>query len=330
MPSRRALFSLLASLALASLAACSKRAPSSGAPSASGASSGPTRVRLALNWVPEPEFGGFYAARDSGAYLRRGLDVEIQGGGPGTPVVQMVASGSADYGVVGADDVVIARARKADVVAVFAAFQTSPQAVMVHASRRLASLGEAFASGTVALEPGLPAGAFLLARFGAKGARIVPYDNGVARFLTDPTYAQQCFATSEPLAARRKGGDPATFLVADAGYDPYLAVLVTRGERVARARDEIARIVEGSREGWKAYLDDPSPTNATLAKLNPTMDAATLAEAAEAQKPFVAPGGDVGALGAMTRERWAKLASQLRELGIVEVEPPTESLYFTR
>lgn len=308
-------------LAASALVACGDSKP---APQAANA---PVRLRLQLNWVPEPEFGGFYAARDGGAYRRRGLDVEIQGGGPGTPVVQMVASGSADYGVVGADDVVIARARKADLVAIFAAFQRSPQAVMVHASRGLASIGAAFASGTVALEPGLPAGAFLLARFGGKGARIVPYDNGVARFLGDPSYAQQCFVTSEPIAARQKGGDPATFLIADAGYDPYLAVVVTRGDRVARAREEISRFVDATREGWRAYLDDPAPTNATLAKLNPTMDARTLAEAAEAQKPFVAPPSASTPLGSMTKDRWATIAGQLRELGIVDAAPPAESLY---
>ena len=38
------------------------------------------KVKLQLNWVPEPEFGGFYAARESGAYAKNGLDVAIMGG----------------------------------------------------------------------------------------------------------------------------------------------------------------------------------------------------------------------------------------------------------
>src|SRR5690242_7995775 len=93
-----------------------------------------TKLVLALNWVPEPEFGGFYAARETGAYRRQGFDVDIRGGGAGVPVVQMVATGRADFGTVGADELVTARARGADVVAVFATFQTSPQGIMVHAS----------------------------------------------------------------------------------------------------------------------------------------------------------------------------------------------------
>ncbi len=56
------------SLCAAVLAACSK----------------PAKIRLALNWKPDPQFGGFYAA----PYDKHGLDVEILPGGAGTPTVQ--------------------------------------------------------------------------------------------------------------------------------------------------------------------------------------------------------------------------------------------------
>src|SRR5689334_1137946 len=117
---------VLASLAALALGACSR---------SGGGGGGPTRVLLALDWVPEPEFGGFYAARQGSAYKAAGLDVEIQGGGAGVPVVQMVASGKAEFGIAGADEVFTARARGADVIPVFAVFQTSPQGIMVHAAR---------------------------------------------------------------------------------------------------------------------------------------------------------------------------------------------------
>ena len=47
---------------------------------------------IALNWKPEPEFGGLYEAQRIDAFAKHGLDVEITGG-PGAPVVQMVAAG---------------------------------------------------------------------------------------------------------------------------------------------------------------------------------------------------------------------------------------------
>src|ERR1700722_6251059 len=141
---RRQRLSPLAGLALAS---CSRDAPAPGA--------GGQRVTLALDWVPEPEFGGFYAARASSALKNEGLDVEIQGGGAGVPVVQSVAAGKVEFGIAGADEVLIARARGANVVPVFAVYQTSPQGIMVHASRGAKTLAEALSGGTLAIEPGL-------------------------------------------------------------------------------------------------------------------------------------------------------------------------------
>ena len=319
---------LLLALALLALVGCSKR---SGDAPAGAAAAPVAKVKLALDWVPEPEFGGFYAARETGVYARYGLDVEILGGGAGVPVVQMVASGRAEFGTTGADAVVMARARGADVVALFASFQTSPQAILVHASRGLRSLGELFEKGgTLALEPGLPYAAYLRAKYGFDRMQIVPYDGGIARFLSDAGHAQQCFVTSEPLAARRKGSDPQTFLVADAGFDPYATVVVTRRELLAREPERVRAFVLATAEGWRAYGEDPRATNAAMGKLNPAMDAATFAEAAAAQRPLVETDETRRAgIGAMTRARWETLARQLAELHIVDRAPPADDLFVT-
>jgi NitT/TauT family transport system substrate-binding protein len=287
-----------------------------------------TKVKLALNWVPEPEFGGFYAAREGGAYLRQGLDVEILGGGAGVPVLQMVATGRADFGTVGGDELVNARSRGADVVAIFATFQTSPQAIMVHESRKLTTLGDAFASGTLAIEPGLAYAAYLKKLYPWDKVKIVPYDGGVARFLADPTFGQQCYVTSEPIAARQKGGDPQVFLVADTGYNPYATVVITRRDLIAQKPEMVGAFVTATSEGWRSYLVDPRPTDELLQKLNPAMDATTLSAAAEAQKPLIETEHTKShGLGSMTSERWDALAKQLVELKLIDHAPAASDLF---
>src|SRR5438552_15940417 len=89
----------------------------------------PVKTRLALNWKPDPQFGGFYAA----PYERHGLDVDILPGGAGTPTVQMIGAASAEFGIVSADELVVARARGHDVVALFAVLQDCTQGLMDHA-----------------------------------------------------------------------------------------------------------------------------------------------------------------------------------------------------
>lgn len=285
----------------------------------------PTQVKLALNWVPEPEFGGFYAARERGAFTQHGLVTEIQGGGAGVPVVQMVASGQVDFGIAGADELLTARARGVDVIPLFAVYQTSPQAIMAHASRGVKSIKDVLSSGTIALEPGLPYAAYLKKKYGFDKVKVVPYDGGVARFVADKDFAQQCFITSEPIAARKQGADPVVFLVADEGFNPYVAVVIARRELWKEKPEQVKNFVAAVREGWRSYLDDPGPANGVMGKLNTTMDAETFAAAAQAQKPLIETEETKSkGLGTMSRERWETLGRQLVELGLIDKAPSVD------
>jgi NitT/TauT family transport system substrate-binding protein len=306
--------------------ACSKQAPAERA--LADASPIGTKLKLALNWMPEPEFGGFYAARETGAYRRQGFDVDIMGGGAGVPVLQMVATGRAQFGTVGGDELVIARSRGADVVAVFATFQTSPQGIMAHASRQLRTIGDVFRSGTLAIEPGLAYAAYLKKLFSWEGVEIVPYDGGIARFLADPNFAQQCYVTSEPIAAKLAGGDPQVFLVADTGFNPYATVVLAGRELVTQKPEMVGAFVAATAEGWRAYLADPRPTNELIAHLNPAMSAQALQAAAEAQKPLIET--DVSkheGIGAMRSDRWETLAKQLLDLKMVDTQAAASELF---
>ncbi|WP_224371413.1 ABC transporter substrate-binding protein [Hyalangium versicolor] len=285
----------------------------------------PTRVKLALDWVPEPEFGGFYAARESGAFTRHGLEVEVLGGGAGAPVTQMVGAGQVEFATTSADQLLVSRARGVDLVPLFAVYQVSPRAIMVHASRGITSMEQVFTGGTLAIEPGAPFGAFLKKKFGFDKVKIVPYDGGVARFVADKDFAQQCFLTSEPLAAKKQGSDPVVFKVADEGFNPYATVVFTRRELVQKSPEHVRAFVEAVREGWKAYLENPKPANDIMAKLNATMDAETFAAVAEVQKPLIETEETrAKGLGVLSRERWETLGKQLVDLGLLDKAPSVD------
>lgn len=283
------------------------------------------KIRLALNWKPDPQFGGFYAA----PYAKHGLDVEILPGGAGTPTVQMIGAGSAEFGIVSADELVIARSRGNDVVALFAVFQNNPQGIMVHASRHLHDLGDVLQSGTVALQKGLPYARLLEQKYGFGKVKIVPSPGGdISAFLSDKNFAQQCFIMSEPLTARHAGADVQVFPVSDAGYNPYTTVLATAGDSLRKDPARATAMVAAVREGWRAYLDDPKPTNERMHQLNPSMSPEVFAEVAEAQKPLIETGDTRrNGLGSMTAQRWTTLIVQLKDLGDIQKVPSAEECY---
>ena len=299
-----------------------KVAPALGLLAACGKSA---KIRLALDWKPEPEFGGFYAA----PFEKHGLDVEILPGGAGTPTVQMVGAGSAEFGIVEADELVLARSKSNPVVGLFTVYQHSPMGIMVHAERNLTSIGDVLKEGTLAVQQGLPYVKLLEKQYGFAHVRVVPSPGGdLTAFLGDPKFAQQVFITSEPLAARRKGVAVKVFPVADIGYDPYTNVLTTSDDTLRKNPEMVKSMVAAVREGWRAYLDDPKTTNEKMHQMNPSMDADTFAEVAEAQKPFIEDDETrKNGLGAMAKARWETLIGQLKDLGYIPMTIPAEECF---
>src|SRR5579875_1197886 len=69
------------------------------AASSSKAAAKLTPVTIQLQWVPQAQFAGYYAAQDLGYYKAAGLNVTLKNGGPQIVPGQVVASGQAQFGV---------------------------------------------------------------------------------------------------------------------------------------------------------------------------------------------------------------------------------------
>jgi NitT/TauT family transport system substrate-binding protein len=244
----------------------------------------------------------------------------------------MLGAGTVPFAIVSADEIVRARATGNRIVGLFAAYQTNPQGIMTRASRGFTSIAVADVfthPGTLAMERGLPYARFLEKKYGFGKLRIVPSPFGdLSLYRTDPEYSMQCFVTAEPLQAKKTGIEPETFLIAESGYNPYTTVLATSESWLTAHRDTAAAMVEAVREGWQAYLADPAAANAEMHELNPTMDAETFAESAEAQRPLVEGDlGDRSRVGSMTLERWRTLIDQLVELEVIPAAVAAEECF---
>ena len=303
-------------------AGCSKQ--DQPAPAAQSQQPATTNVKLTLDWVPEPEFGGFYAANlPNGAFADHQLNVSIISAGAGAPTWQLVAAGQTDFATTAADQILVARSQGADVVGVFTVYQTCPQGVMVHKARNFSGLADVFSNpGTLAAEDNTWLH-FCEKQFAPVKVKIVSYSGGFAPFLAQADFSQQCFITSEPILAARQGGDPQTFLIADSGFNPYTTVVITQGKMIRDHPQVVGQMVDAIKQGWAAYLADPGPANAAMEKMNTDMDPQTFADAAKAQKPLIET-GNPDALGMMNLVRWQTLRQQLVDLGIVTAQsmPP--------
>lgn len=287
------------------------------------------KVKLLLNWFPEAEHGGFYAAQVHGYYQAAGVDVEIIPGGPNIQVVQQVATKQVEFAIANADPICFGRAQQAPVVALMAPLQTSPRCLMVHKKSGIKKFSDIHDM-TVAMSATSAFSHFLQKKFAFQNVQVVPYPGNVAQFLQTEDFAQQGYVFSEPFLARQQGGDPHVLMVSDEGFNPYTSCLITHDDLVQNDPDLARQVVQASIKGWQQYLAEPEQTNAFIHSLNSEMSLDALAFGVQELKPLVEDAVTrAQGIGHMGLERWQTLVDQLVEIGQLPPDKVKTSDLFT-
>jgi NitT/TauT family transport system substrate-binding protein len=281
---------------------------------------GATKIVFQADWYPQPEHGGFYTALAKGFYKDEGLDVTILPGGPYISVEKQVSSGSAQFGMGSSDKVLEANSLGQSLVAVAATMQHNPQGVMVRKDSPIHSFSD-LNGHSIAIDVGESTWfEYLVKRFQLNDVHVVPAMMNVANFVADPQYIQQAFMTSEPFFAHQAGIETRVLLVSEAGYDPY-RVTFTTSSYIQQHPDVVTKFVRASLMGWRAYLNDPAPAHAMIAKLNPALNPAWMQFSWQQLRDghFVAGEEPSGAqLGQLDPKRWATMYQQLVDLKVID------------
>ncbi|MEE2756761.1 MAG: ABC transporter substrate-binding protein [Myxococcota bacterium] len=278
------------------------------------------QVKIQLNWVPEPEFGGLYEAHLKGYFKDENLDVTLIKGGPGIATPQLVATGQVDFAIVSGSQVVTMRAQGAPLVAVYANFDRFVRGIVTRTQNAPDSLESLWTtSGPLAVEAGLPFVRWLNHRFGQTQRSLVQSGGSLTEFKRRPEMAQAVFVFAEPITLELDGIPTRVFPVSDSGFNPYSVVLATNERFLKENPQTVAAVQRALARGWDSYLADPKATNAELTKMNPAMSLRAMNLAAEKITPYVR--GDSKRLGEMKLERWMQLIEQLKTIGVVENSP---------
>ena len=315
----------LACLCLAALVlvGCSKESPAP-APSSGGAPA-LTKVRLKMDWYPQAEHGGFYQALAKGYYKEAGLDVDILPGGPGPLVPQIVLGGDADIGVVESDALIQNVAIGLPFVLVGTYMQHDPQSILVHDDSPVKSLAD-LDGHTVMAAPGVDWISYIQAKYKIQ-FKLIPLNFGLAQFMADKGFIQQCFITNEPYYVAKNGGKARALLIADSGFNPYRALFTT--QRYARENPAVLKaFVAASIRGWQDYMtQDPGPADALILARNKEMTQEFLTYSREAMRKYALILGkpELGErTGMMTAKRLFEISQTLADLKIIPTALPVE------
>lgn len=292
------------------------------AASAFAAEKAPFKLTVQLDWVAEPEHGGFYQAQARGFFRDEGLDVTIIPGGPNAFVMPKIATGQADIGQADSTNTLLQIAQGLPVVQVGAVFQDDPSGLLVHASSDVHRF-EDLQGKTIIARPEWAFLAFLKKKYDLS-FNIVPQNFSVAAFLGNKEAIQQGYFIAEPYHIVKAGGEMPRFLSTwDAGFRAY-AVLVTNRKFAREHPAELRAFLRAYIRGWRDYLEgDPTPANDAMKAANPNNTDDFLAFSRKMiidEKLVTGRDADGGPdrIGRLDPARFATQIKQLEELGILK------------
>lgn len=294
---RREVGAALFSLVAASMLAGCGSGDSSSSDARSAGCTQTTKIRLALSWIPNVEFGGFWVADNAGYYAKECLQVEYQPGGPNAPAVTAAVAGkTADIGISAALAPVLTSAGQGDkIVMLGSVFQDSPASLISLSKTPIRTINDLVGK-RVCLQDGVQP--LLDATFAVNGLKpdykavSVGYD--IAPLTKGRCDAYNGFGTNQPVALETQFGlKPADYVVtpfSKLGIIQYADILFADKSFVDANEKAVEGFLRATAKGWADYLKDPSAAaQVTVDKYGADLglDLAQQKRTAELQVPYV-------------------------------------------
>jgi NitT/TauT family transport system substrate-binding protein len=218
-------------------------------------------VTVRLKWFHQAQFAGFYVAKEKDFYQSAGLNVDIQPGGPDFPAIQMVTGGNEQFGVTGADQILIARSKGVPVVALAVIFRRNPFVLF-----SLAKSGIKTPADYVGKNIGVKIGGneeliyrAVLAKAGIDKAKLneIPVKFDITPLLAGTVDVWPGYLINEVLAAKEKGFDVNVVSPPDFGIDLYADTLFTTEKMLSEKPDVVRKFVTATLKGWSGAIAAP-------------------------------------------------------------------------
>jgi putative hydroxymethylpyrimidine transport system substrate-binding protein len=306
---RRLICAALALAATLALAACGERTESTGPAKRES-------VRLMLDYFPNADHAGIYAAQGTGAFDRVGLDVELQTpSDPSTPL-KLLAAGRVDLAISYEPELLLARDQGQKLVAVGALVQ-KPLTSIVSIGKGAISDPRQLAGKTVGTA-GIPyQSAYLkaiLAQAGVDPAQVKEVNVGFNLVPTmlarkvDATLGAYWNYEAVQLAQERKR--PKVIRMETAGVPTYNELVIVAREEDLRENGgaKIRRFMRALGEGAKALRKDPNAGIAPLLQANRDLDRRLQEASVKATMPVFFPADSSKPVGFMDATEWTRYA----------------------
>jgi len=274
-------------------------------------------VVLRLKWFHQAQFAGFYVAKEKELYKSAGLNVDIQPGGPDFPAIQMVTGGNEQFGVTGADQILIARSKGVPVVALAVIFRRNPFVLF-----SLAKSGIKAPADYVGKNIGVKIGGneeliyrAILAKAGVNKTKLneIPVKFDITPLLAGTVDVWPGYLINEVLAAREKGFDVNIVSPPDYGIDLYADTLFTTEKMLKDKPDVVRKFMSATLKGWNSAIAAPEEAAQITVKYGAKLNYDHELGMMKASLPLLQP--DAQPVGWMDAANWSATQKLLLDAG---------------
>lgn len=292
-------------------------------PAAAPVGSGPTTVRIALDWTPNTNHTGIYVAQQLGWFTEAGLDVQILPYNQSPPET-LVSSGAAEFGVSFQDTFTYAKASGADVTSVMAILQHWASEIAVRADRTDITSprdldGKVYGGfGAPSEEPKMRA---VIQDAGGRGEfeAVVLGTSAYEALYAGQVDFTEPFVAWEGIEAELRGQPLRTFAYTDYGFpDAYAVLLIGNSPWLAENPETAAKLVQAVQRGYQLAADDPAQAAQLLMDANPgAFSEPELVNRSQAMLSADYLRDESGRVGRQTLDRWTGYSGFVVDSGIV-------------
>ena len=290
-------------------------------------------ITVKLKYFHQAQFAGNYVANERGFYADEGLKVNLV---PFSleepPSIHAVPSGKAVFGITGANEVIMARARGLPVKSFAVIYKTSP--ICAYALKRSGIVKpQDFIGKTVGLEKAPDIEMMysaMMTRLGIDRSQIKEITIGFdAKELLDGTVdVSTGYVVNEPHQAIKAGHEVNIILMADYGVNMYGDVLFATEDTINNNPELVERFLRATLKGWEyAIVNQEEAVGITL-KYATDRTKSHESYMLQASIPLIHTGDSP--IGWMEKARWGQVQDILLQQKILDKEINVDEAYTTR
>jgi len=294
-------------------------------------------VTLALDWYPNSNHAGIYAAIDEGFFKEENIDLEVYTPSDPTAIIASVASGRDDFGLSYHPDILQAQSAGLEIVSILSISQHPLNSIMTLKSQNIKKPKDL--KGKVIGYPGIPSNkAMLKTVLDNQGINIndvetvdVGFELVKALVSGSVDAIIGAYWTHESIVMELQGYDIEIMKLEEWGVpDYYELILITNNKFLEENEKEVEKVVNSFKKGYEFAIKNPERSISSLIKIAGKEIVEEDVEMKGIQLLIPVWESNGKGFGYQEKSKWEETYDWMYENNFLEKELEIENLYYPK